>query len=79
MRPDLNLAEVAAAAFCASGLLALAVALSEAPTFVFVERLSHFRNEMLLLLLGAIGGVVYAAVLAASLKALGVSFRRRKS
>ena len=79
MRLDLGLAEVAVAAFCASGLLALAVAASTAPAFVFVERLPYFRNETLLLLLGAIGGVVYAVVLATSLKALGVSFRRRKS
>jgi len=79
MRLDLSLAEVAAAAFCASGLLALAVALSEAPAFALVERLPHFHNETLLVVLGAIGGVVYATVLALSLKALGVSFRRPKS
>jgi putative peptidoglycan lipid II flippase len=78
MRPDAALAEVFAAAFCASGLLALAVALSESPAFVYVQSLAHLRNEALLLLLGAIGGFVYAAVLVASLKLLGVSFRTRR-
>jgi putative peptidoglycan lipid II flippase len=78
MRPDAALAEVFAAAFCASGLLALAVALSESPAFVYVQRLAHLRNEALLLVLGAIGGFVYAAVLVASLKLLGVSFKTRR-
>jgi putative peptidoglycan lipid II flippase len=73
---DLDLFEIAAAAFCASGLLAAAVAASEAPVLVYVERLSHLRNEALLLALAAIGAVVYASVLGASLKALGVKLRK---
>ena len=79
MRPDLALAEVAAAAFCASGLLALAFALAEAPALAWAEGLAHLRNEAQLAVLGAIGGVVYGAVLVAGLKALGVSFKRRKT
>ena len=79
MRPDMALAEVSAAAFCASGLLALAVVLSETPAFAYVQGLAHLRNEAQLLLLGAIGGFVYAAVLAVSLKILGVNFRRRRA
>jgi putative peptidoglycan lipid II flippase len=79
MRPDAVLGEVSAAAFCAGGLLALTVALSEAPAFVYAQSLAHLRNEAQLLLLGAIGGVVYAAALVVSLKILGVSFRARKT
>ncbi|MGA2794127.1 MAG: murein biosynthesis integral membrane protein MurJ, partial [Roseiarcus sp.] len=79
MRPDLGLAEVAAVAFCASGLLALAVALSEAPALAWAQGLAYLRNEAQLAAVGAIGGVVYAAVLVAGLTALGVSFRRRKT
>lgn len=78
MRPDLRLAEVAAAAFCASGLLALAIALSEAPALAWAEGLAHLRNEAQLVLLGAIGGGVYAAVFVVSLMTLGVSLRRRQ-
>lgn len=77
MRPDLGLAEVAAATFCASGLLALAVVLSEAPALVFADDLAHLRNEAQLAFTGAAGGLVYAAVLLVSLAALGVRLRRR--
>jgi putative peptidoglycan lipid II flippase len=77
MRPDLGLAEVAAATFCASGLLALAVVLSEAPALVFADGLAHLRNEAQLAFTGAAGGLVYAAVLLVSLAALGVRLRRR--
>jgi putative peptidoglycan lipid II flippase len=79
MRLDLGLAEVAAAAFCASGLLALAIALSEAPALAWAQNLAYLRNEAQLGVLGAIGGVVYAAVLVAGLTTLGVGFRRRKT
>jgi putative peptidoglycan lipid II flippase len=77
MRPDATLAEVSAAAFCASGLLALAIVLSEAPASVYAQSLGHLRNETQLLLLGAIGGFVYVAVLVGSLKVLGVRFKAR--
>lgn len=79
MRPDLSLAEVAAATFCAGGLLALAVALSAAPALAFAQSLPRLRNETQLLLLAAIGGFVYAGVLVVGLKALGVSFKRRRA
>jgi putative peptidoglycan lipid II flippase len=79
MRLDAALAEVFVAAFCASGLLALAVSLTEAPTFDYVQRLAHLRNETQLVLLAAIGALVYGAVLAVGLKLLGVRFRPRRA
>jgi putative peptidoglycan lipid II flippase len=79
MRLDAALAEVFVAAFCASGLLALAVSLTEAPIFDYVQRLAHLRNETQLVLLAAIGALVYGAVLLASLKVLGVRFRPRQA
>jgi putative peptidoglycan lipid II flippase len=79
MRLDAALAEVFVAAFCASGLLALAVSLTEAPTFDYVQRLAHLRNETQLVLLAVIGALVYGAVLLASLKVLGVRFRPRQA
>jgi putative peptidoglycan lipid II flippase len=79
IRPDAALAEVFVAAFCASGLLALAVALSEAPALDYVQRLAHLRNEAQLIILGAVGALVYAAVLVVSLKLLGVRFRARQA
>ncbi|WP_158816454.1 murein biosynthesis integral membrane protein MurJ [Methylocapsa sp. S129] len=78
MRPDIALAEVCAAAFCASGLLAFAIELCEPRAFAYAQSLAHLRNETQLVVLGAIGGFVYAAVLIASLKTLGVRFRRSK-
>jgi putative peptidoglycan lipid II flippase len=79
MRLDAALAEVFVAAFCASGLLALAVALTEAPAFDYVQRLAHLRNETQLVLLAAIGALVYGAVLVVGLKLLGVRFRPRRA
>jgi putative peptidoglycan lipid II flippase len=76
MLPDEGLAKLSAAAFCASGLLALAVAFSEAPAFAYAQQLAHFRNETQLVALGAIGGLVYAAALLLGLKILGVNFTR---
>jgi putative peptidoglycan lipid II flippase len=79
MAPDLGLAEVAAATICASGLLALAVALASGPTLAWARALPHFHNEAQLLALAAIGGAVYAVVLLAALKALGLRFRRARA
>jgi putative peptidoglycan lipid II flippase len=75
---DFSLAEVAAAAFCASGLLALAVAFAVAPTLAFVQTLPRFQNEAQLALLSLLGAFAYAVILAASLKMLGVRFSRRR-
>jgi putative peptidoglycan lipid II flippase len=79
MRPDLGLAEVAAATFCASGLLALVVEVSEPPALAFADGLAHLRNEAQLAFTGAAGAVVYAVVLFVSLAALGTPMRRRKA
>jgi putative peptidoglycan lipid II flippase len=77
MRPNLNLAEVAAATFCASGLLCLTIALCEPRVFALAQSLARWRNEAILLSIGAIGGVVYAIALILGLTVLGVSLRRR--
>jgi len=79
MRPDLGLAEVAAATFCASGLLSLVVEVSEPPALAFADGLAHLRNEAQLAFTGAAGAVVYAVVLFVSLAALGTPMRRRKA
>ena len=78
MRLDFGLAEVAGATFCASGLLALAVAAAVAPTLAYAQTLPYLRNEAQVLLLALLGGFVYAAALVASLKVLGVRFRRSR-
>jgi len=76
---DATLTETAAATLCASGLLALSVALAAAPTLAYAQSLPRFQNEARLAILALIGAVVYAVILAASLKLLGVRFRRRKA
>jgi putative peptidoglycan lipid II flippase len=77
MRPDGNLLDVAAAAFGASGLLALTVALGEAPAHAFALRLPHLQGEAQLAILALAGGAVYAVALGAGLALLGVRLRRR--
>lgn len=76
MRPDSALAEVAAAAFCASGALALAVALGEAPVVAWSENLARWNNEAELGALAAVGGAVYVVVLLIGLLAAGTRLRR---
>jgi putative peptidoglycan lipid II flippase len=76
LRPDLNLAEIAAAAFCASGLLAFATAASLEPLEAYLATLPYLRNEALLAALALLGAIVYAAAFGAGLKALGVRLRR---
>jgi hypothetical protein len=76
MRPNAAVAEVFAAAFCASGLLVLAIACSQAPVFAYAQSLAHLRDEAQLVVLGAIGACAYGAALFAGLKLLGVSFTR---
>jgi putative peptidoglycan lipid II flippase len=76
---DATLLETAAATLCASGLLALAVALAAGPALAYAQTLPRFQNEARLALLALLGALVYAAILAASLKILGVSFRRRQA
>ena len=78
MRPDLRLAEVAAATFCAGGLFALTIVISEPHISAFTELLPRLRNETLLISLGAAAGLVYVVVLVGGLKALGVNFRNRR-
>lgn len=77
LRPDSALAKVAAAAFAASGLMALAIGLGEAPILTWVQTLPRWRNEAQLIATGALGGAVYAAILIAGLLATGVRLRRR--
>jgi putative peptidoglycan lipid II flippase len=79
MRPDALLAEVSAAAFCASGALALAIALCQAPALIYAQSVAHLRNEIQLVLLGAVGGLVYAAVLVAGLMVAGAGLRWRRA
>jgi putative peptidoglycan lipid II flippase len=76
MSPDEGLAKTSAAAFCASGLLALAIALGDAPVLAYTQKLAHFHDEAHLVALGALGGLAYGAALVLSLKILGVSFTR---
>jgi putative peptidoglycan lipid II flippase len=76
MRPNAAVAEVFAAAFCASGLLVLAIACSQAPVLAYAQSLAHLRDEVQLVVLGAIGACAYGAALFAGLKLLGVSFTR---
>lgn len=79
MRPDAALTEVSAAAFCAAGLLALATALSKTRALDYAQSLAHLHNEAALVIVALIGGVVYAAVLLAGLKLLGVGFRSQSA
>jgi putative peptidoglycan lipid II flippase len=75
MRPDMHLAEVAAAAFCASGVMSLALSLSLPAARLFSESLSHWGNETLLAILIGVGGGAYVLALLAALGVLG--FRAR--
>jgi putative peptidoglycan lipid II flippase len=77
MRPDGSLFDVTAAAFGASGLLALAVALGEAPALALALRLPRLHGEAQLAILALAGGAVYAVALGAGLALLGVRLRRR--
>ncbi len=77
MRLDLGLAEVAAAAFCASGALTLAIALCEAPALAWAQGLAHWRNEAELVALASVGAATYAVVLIVGLLALGTRLRKR--
>lgn len=70
MRPDASLAEVAAAAFCASGLLAFAVAAGSARALDWAQRLPHLQDVAQLAILAVVGGAVYAGALLAGLKLL---------
>jgi putative peptidoglycan lipid II flippase len=79
MAPDLRLTEVAAAAFCASGLLSLALALADPPALAWAEGLAHWRNEAQLAALGAIGGGVYVVALGAGLLATGARLGKRRA
>jgi putative peptidoglycan lipid II flippase len=72
MRPDAMLGKVALAVGVASLALLIAALLGQAPSLAIARRFGRFVNEGQLLLLGAGGACVYAAVLAVALKFLGV-------
>jgi len=75
MRPDMHLAEVAAATFCASGVLALALSLSLPMARLFSDSLPHWRNETLLAILTSVGAGAYVVALLAALGVLGFRLR----
>jgi putative peptidoglycan lipid II flippase len=70
MRPDATLAEVAAAAFCASGLLAFAVEAGSARALDWAQSLPHLQGVAQLAILAVGGAAVYAGALLAGLKLL---------
>jgi putative peptidoglycan lipid II flippase len=72
MRPDATLGKVALAVGAASLALLAAALLGQAPSLAIARRLGRFPNESQLLMLGAGGACVYAAVLAGALAVLGV-------
>ena len=78
MRPNAALAEVFAAAFCASGLLALAIALQPRRRFSLTPRASLICATRRSLFSARSAACVYGAALLAGLKLLGVSFRRAR-
>jgi putative peptidoglycan lipid II flippase len=77
MRPDGELFEVIAASFCASGVMALALALCEPWAAALVSALPKGRNEALLGLLAGVGASAYAMPLLVALAALGFSLSPR--
>jgi len=79
MRPDTHLGEVAAAACCASGVLALALSVSLPAAAQFAATAPHWRDEILLVILAGIGAAAYVLALLAGLGALGFRFRQARA
>src|SRR5579872_6051194 len=79
MRPDSHLGEVAAAACCASGVLALALSVSLPAAAQFAATAPHWRDEILLVILAGIGAAAYVLALLAGLGALGFRFRQARA
>ncbi len=77
--PDLGLTEVAAAAFFASGALALALTFAEAPALAWARGLARWSNEAEFGALAAIGAVAYALALGAGLLVTGARLAKRRA
>ena len=76
LAPDSALARTFAAVGAAALALAAVALLGRQPVQSLTAALPMLRNEAQLLVLGAAGAAVYAAVLLAMFKALRVPFRR---
>ncbi|HLW92304.1 MAG TPA: murein biosynthesis integral membrane protein MurJ [Roseiarcus sp.] len=76
MHFDDELIKVAVAAFFASGLLALTVALTLEPARILTQTLPHWRNEALLAALALAGALAYGLALALAAFVLGLRARR---
>jgi putative peptidoglycan lipid II flippase len=75
MRLDMHFAEVAAATFCAGGVLSFAIALTLPAARLFSEGLPRWRDETLLAILTGVGASAYALALLAALGLLGFRLR----
>jgi len=78
MRPDGTLGRVCLAVLVASIALAPVAFLGDAPIGALAERIGHFVTELHLALLAGAGMTVYAIVLLAGLRVLGVRLARVK-
>ncbi len=79
MRPDATFWKVCGAVALASGALAAVAILGRAPATLAARAVGHFEAEISLTLLGLAGIAVYALVLFALFRALGVRLARPKA
>ncbi|MDF2812319.1 MAG: murein biosynthesis integral rane protein MurJ, partial [Microvirga sp.] len=77
MAPSAQLGRILAAVACATFLLALFAWFAPAPLSAFAAALPRWRSEILLVIVGAGGAIVYGASLLAGLKLAGVKLARR--
>ncbi len=75
-RPDGNLGRTLAVVIAASAALAVAILVADAWLEPVTAALPYLQRETRLALLAFIGGLVYAGVLVAGIKAAGLSMRR---
>lgn len=77
MAPSAQLGRILAAVACATFLLALFAWFAPAPLSAFAAGLPRWRSEILLIIVGAGGAIVYGAGLLTGLKLAGVKLARR--
>jgi putative peptidoglycan lipid II flippase len=75
-RPDRTLGKTLAAVGAASAALAVAIFLGNASIDRFISALPYLQRETRLAVLACLGGIAYAGVLTAGVKAAGLSLRR---